>query len=42
MPFMTNGKRDYKKELSWEKEKKPAVSIDVNNGIASKWKMRNR
>ena len=23
MPFMTNGKRDYKKELSWEKKKKP-------------------
>jgi acetyl-CoA carboxylase biotin carboxylase subunit len=28
--------------MIWEKEKKPAVSIDVNNGIASKWKMRNR
>ena len=23
MPFMTNGKRDYKKELAWEKKKKP-------------------
>ena len=23
MPFMKNGKRDYKKELSWEKKKKP-------------------
>ena len=23
MPFMTNGKRDYKRELSWEKKKKP-------------------
>lgn len=23
MPFMTNGKRDYKKELDWEKKKKP-------------------
>lgn len=23
MPFMTNGKRDYKKELTWEKKKKP-------------------
>ena len=23
MPFMTNGKRDYKKELRWEKEEKP-------------------
>lgn len=23
MPFMTNGKRDYKKELSWEKKNKP-------------------
>lgn len=24
MPFKTNGKRDYKKELSWEKKKKPS------------------
>jgi len=23
MPFMTNGKRDYKKELNWEHTKKP-------------------
>lgn len=23
MPFMKNGKRDYKKELAWEHEKKP-------------------
>ena len=23
MPFTTNGKRDYKKELNWEKKKKP-------------------
>lgn len=23
MPFMTNGKRDYKKELDWEHKKKP-------------------
>ena len=23
MPYMTNGKRDYKKELAWEKKKKP-------------------
>lgn len=23
MPFMKNGKRDYKKELKWEHEKKP-------------------
>ena len=23
MPFQTNGKRDYKKELAWEKKKKP-------------------
>lgn len=23
MPFMTNGKRDYKKELKWEHKKKP-------------------
>ena len=24
MPFMTNGKRDYKKELNWEHKKKPS------------------
>lgn len=23
MPFMTNGRRDYKRELQWEKKKKP-------------------
>ena len=23
MPFMTNGRRDYKKELNWEKTEKP-------------------
>lgn len=23
MPFMTNGKRNYKKELAWEHKKKP-------------------
>lgn len=23
MPFMTNGRRDYKKELAWEHKKKP-------------------
>lgn len=23
MPYMTNGKRDYKKELAWEKKSKP-------------------
>ena len=23
MPFMTNGKRDYKKELAWEKKNRP-------------------
>ncbi len=23
MPYMTKGKRDYKKELNWEKKKKP-------------------
>jgi|TARA_R110000744_G_scaffold344386_1_gene449739 hypothetical protein len=23
MPYMTNGKRDYKKELAWEKKNKP-------------------
>ena len=23
MPFTTNGKRDYKRELAWEKKKKP-------------------
>ena len=24
MPFMTNGKRDFKKELSWEHQDKPS------------------
>lgn len=24
MPFTTNGKRDYKKELNWEKSSKPS------------------
>lgn len=24
MPYMTNGKRDYKKELNWEHKKKPS------------------
>lgn len=24
MPYMTNGKRDYKKELDWEKTSKPS------------------
>lgn len=24
MPFMTNGKRDYKKEKAWERKKKPS------------------
>ena len=28
MPFMTNGKRDYKKELNWEKKKKPSRQAD--------------
>lgn len=28
MPFMTNGKRDYKKELEWEHKKKPSRAKD--------------
>lgn len=24
MPFMTNGRRDYKKELTWEHQEKPS------------------
>lgn len=28
MPFMTNGKRDYKKEARWEKTKKPGRAAD--------------
>lgn len=24
MPYMTNGRRDYKKELNWEKSSKPS------------------
>ena len=28
MAFMTKGKRDYKKELAWEKKKKPGRVLD--------------
>lgn len=28
MPFMKNGKRDYKKEKAWEKEDKPSRATD--------------
>jgi hypothetical protein len=28
MAFTTNGKRDYKKELAWEKKKKPGRVLD--------------
>ena len=28
MPFMTNGRRDYKRELQWEKKKKPSRQAD--------------
>ncbi len=28
MPFMKNGKRDYKRELQWEKTKKPNRAKD--------------
>ena len=28
MPFMTNGRRDYKKEKKWEKEDKPSRAGD--------------
>ena len=37
MPFMKNGKRDYKKELAWEHEKKPNRVKDraARNGARS-------
>ncbi len=28
MPFMTNGKRDYKRQLEWEKKEKPNAVKD--------------
>lgn len=31
MPFMTNGKRDYKKELAWEKKNKPERQKERSN-----------
>ena len=31
MPYMTNGKRDYKKELAWEKRNKPERSKERSN-----------
>jgi len=39
MPYMTNGKRDYKKELSWEKEKKPTRVKDRAARNAARKKM---
>ena len=38
MPFMTNGKRDYRRELEWEKKKKPSRVKDraQRNGARAK------
>jgi hypothetical protein len=33
MAFTTNGKRDYKKELAWEKKKKPGRVKDRALGM---------
>jgi len=39
MPYMTKGKRDYKKELSWEKKKKPTRVKDRAARNAARKKM---
>ena len=39
MTFMTNGKRDYKKELEWEKKKKPHRAEERNNRNKARRKM---
>jgi len=36
MAFMTNGKRDYKKELAWEKKKKPGRVLDRSKRNAAR------
>jgi hypothetical protein len=39
MPFMSNGKRDYKKELNWEKTKKPTRVKDRATRNAARKKL---
>ena len=39
MPFMTNGKRDYKKELNWEHSSKPKRVKDRAERNAARSKM---
>lgn len=39
MPFMSNGRRDYKKELQWEKENKPNRVKDRGKRNAARSKM---
>ena len=42
MPFMTNGKRDYKKELAWEKrnKKKRVKQRASRNAARAKLKLK--
>ena len=38
MPFMTNGKRDYKKQAEWEKNEKPEIIAGrVERKKARRW-----
>ena len=39
MPFTTNGKRDYKRELAWEKTKKPGRAKDRSARNAARRKL---
>jgi hypothetical protein len=39
MPFMTNGKRDYKKELNWEHSSKPSRVKDRAKRNSARKKM---
>jgi len=39
MPYQKNGKRDYKKELEWEKKKKPSRVKDRAKRNAARKKM---
>lgn len=39
MPYMTNGKRDYKKELKWEHSSKPSRVKDRAERNAARKKM---
>lgn len=39
MPFMTNGKRDYKKEAKWERTEKPSRRADRNQRKRARYEM---